>query len=203
MKLFYSPASPFVRKVLAAAIELGLDGRIERLPSAVGPINRDQAVVAKNPLGQVPTVLLDDGTPLYDSRVVCEYLDVEAGGGRLFPAAGPARWRALTEQSVADGLLDAAVLGRYELLRPAEIQWPTWRQAQMAKITGALDQMQAWAPELGDRVDIGTITMACALGYLDFRYADLDWRSSRPALAAWYAAFAKRPSMAATVPSAP
>src|SRR5260221_10537422 len=115
MKLFFSPASPFVRKVLVVAIELGMEGRIERLPSAVHPVNRDQAVVAKNPLGQVPTLLLDDGTPLHDSRVICEYLDAQAGGARLFPAPGAARWQALTEQSVADGLLDAAILSRYEL----------------------------------------------------------------------------------------
>jgi glutathione S-transferase len=124
MKIYYSPASPFVRKVMICAAELGLE--IERLPSAVGPVARDQTVVADNPLGQVPTFLADDGTALYDSRVICEYLDAHAGG-RLFPAAGPARWRALVEQSLGDGVLGAALLARYEtVLRPPNGQGALW-----------------------------------------------------------------------------
>lgn len=201
MKLYFSPASPFVRKVLATAIELGLDGRIERLDCSVHVIRRDAAVVANNPLGQVPTLIADDGTSFYDSRVICEYLDALDGGAKIFPPVGPARWRAVIDQALADGLLDAALLGRQELtLRPPEKSWEPWREAQMKKITDSLDRMQAGAATLAGRVDIGTITYACALGYLDFRYPDFDWRSGRAALADWFAAFRQRPSIAGTEP---
>jgi glutathione S-transferase len=201
MKVYFSPASPFVRKVMVCAAELGL--AIERLPSGAHPVNRDRTIVADNPLGQVPTFLADDGTVLYDSRVICEYLDGLAGGGRLFPASGPARWRALVEQGLGDGLLDAALLARYEgAVRPAERQWEDWRAGQMDKVRCALDRMQEWAPGLGDRVDIGTITLGCALGYLDFRFPDQGWRDGRGALAGWFERFGARPSMAGTRPQA-
>jgi glutathione S-transferase len=201
MKIYYSPASPFVRKVSVCAAELGI--ALERLPSAVHPINRDRTVVADNPLGQVPTLFTDDGTVLYDSRVICEYLDAQAGGGRLFPAPGPARWRALTEQSLGDGLLDAGLLARYEVLaRPPEKQSEEWRAGQLDKITCALDRMEKLAPGFGDRMDIGTISIGCALGWLDFRFGDLRWREGRPALAAWFEHFDVRPSMAGSRPAA-
>lgn len=201
MRLYFSPASPFVRKVLACAIELELEHRIERLPCAAHVIERDAEIVAHNPLGQVPTLITDDGDAIYDSRVVCEYLDALAGGGRLFPAPIAPRFRALTQQAAADGLLNAAVLGRQELtIRPADKSWEPWRHAQLAKITSALDRMQAESSGFDDRADIGTIATACALGYLDFRYADFDWRSGRITLADWFQAFLSRPSMMRTVP---
>ena len=201
MKLYFSPASPYVRKVLASAIELDLEHRIERVPCSVHVIRRDVNVVVHNPLGQVPTLIADDGTVLYDSRVVCEYLDTLAGGHRLFPLPMDRRYRALTEQAASDGLLDAAVLARQELtLRPADKVWEPWREAQIAKIVSALDGMQQWSPTFGDRVDIGTLTTACAIGYLEFRYADFDWRSGRGTLADWFESFARRPSIARTVP---
>lgn len=199
MKLYVSPASPFVRKVLASAIELELEHRIERLPCAVHVINRDAEVVAHNPLGQVPTLITDDGTAVYDSRVICEYLDTLAGGGRLFPASIEHRFRALTQQAAADGLLNAAVLGRQETtIRPGDKSWEPWRQAQLAKITSALDRMQEWSSGFNDSADIGAIATACALGYLEFRYADFDWRSGRTTLADWFQSFLSRPSMART-----
>lgn len=201
MKLYFSPASPFVRKVLACAIELGLEERIERLPSAAGPVDRDRSIIADNPLGQVPTFFADDGTVLYDSRVICEYLDALAGGNRLFPAPGPARWRALVDQSLADGLLDAALLARYEaVLRPEGLRWEAWSAGQMDKVQCALDRMEAETGAAGERVDIGTITFACGLGYLDFRFPTHPWRDTRPALAAWYTRFVQRPSIARTTP---
>jgi len=201
VKLYFSPASPYVRKVLASAIELDLEHRIERVPCSVHVIRRDVNVVVHNPLGQVPTLIADDGTVLYDSRVVCEYLDTLAGGHRLFPLPMDRRYRALTEQAASDGLLDAAVLARQELtLRPADKVWEPWREAQIAKIVSALDGMQQWSPTFGDRVDIGTLTTACAIGYLEFRYADFDWRSGRGTLADWFESFARRPSIARTVP---
>ena len=201
MKLYFSPASPYVRKVLASAFELDLEHRIERVPCSVHVIRRDADVVGHNPLGQVPTLITDDGTVLYDSRVICEYLDTLAGGGRLFPVGVDRRYRALTEQAAGDGLLDAAVLARQELtLRPADKVWEVWREAQIAKIVSALDRMQQWSGTFGDRVDIGTLTTACALGYLEFRYADFDWRSGRATLADWFQTFARRPSIARTAP---
>jgi len=201
VKLYFSPASPYVRKVLASAFELHLEHRLERVPCSVHVIRRDAAVVGHNPLGQVPTLIAEDGTVLYDSRVICEYLDMLAGGDRLFPMAVDRRYRALTEQAAADGLLDAAVLARQELtLRPADKQWEPWREAQIAKIVSALDRMHQWSGTFGNRVDIGTVTTACALGYLEFRYADFDWRSGRATLAEWFESFARRPSIAGTVP---
>ncbi|MDO9707291.1 glutathione S-transferase N-terminal domain-containing protein [Paracraurococcus lichenis] len=201
MKLFFAAASPFARKVTVCAAELGI--ALERVPAAPHPINRDRGVVAQNPLGKVPTAIADDGTVLYDSRVICEYLDAQGGGGRLFPAPGLARWRALTEQSLADGLMDAGILLRYEALtRPAELQSEAWKSGQMEKVTCALDELERLAPDLGDRVDIGTIAIGCALGWLDFRFGDLGWRTGRPGLAAWFGRFEQRPSMAGSKPAA-
>ncbi|GGF42934.1 glutathione S-transferase [Aliidongia dinghuensis] len=200
MKIFFSPASPFVRKVMVVAHEHGIADRIEKLPSAVWPTKRDMTVVAKNPLGKVPTALRDDGGALYDSRVVCEYLDA-GQGGTLF-GSGENRWRNLVDQSIGDGILDAALLIRYETLaRPAELKCAEWEAGQYDKILSSLDLLESRTGEFADRVDIGTITIGCALGYLDFRFGDLDWRASHPGLAAWYAGFSARPSMKATVPA--
>ena len=201
MKVYFSPASPFVRKVLVAAHELGLSDRIERLACAAHPINRDMDIVAHNPLGQVPTFFTDDGRVLYDSRVICEYLD-SLGQGRLF-GSGDVRWQALTEQSLADGLLDAALLARYETaVRPEALRWDAWTRSQLDKVNSALDHLEKSVAQFGDRVDIGTITTACGLGYLDFRFPDFGWRTSRPQLARWFTEFEKRPAMKATSPRA-
>lgn len=197
MKLFFSVTSPYVRKCLVTAHEVGLAGRIELLPANVSPVQRDDAVVARNPLGKVPTLLTDDGTALYDSRVICEYLDA-LGGGSLFPKDGAARWTALTLQSLADGLLDAALLARYEeALRPAELRWADWRDGQLAKIHSSLAMLDGTPGLLDARVDIGTIAVACSLGYLDLRFDSMQWRSRYPNVAAWLAAFGQRPSMQA------
>lgn len=177
----------------------GLAERIEPLPAKAHPVDRDPSIVSKHALGQVPTLILDDGQVLADSRVICEYLD-HLGGATLFPG-GTERWRALTAQSLADGLLDAALLCRYErTARPAERQWDGWEAGQMDKIAGALAVMEGEAPGLGERLDIGTITYGCALGYLDLRFAHLDWRAANPGLKAWFAAFDERPAMKATRP---
>lgn len=202
MKLFHSHSSPFVRKVMVVAHELGLAERLELLPSAVHPVKRDRSVLAQHPLAQVPTLVLDSGESLADSRVICEYLDAEAGG-RLFPAGGDARWRALNEQSTADGVLDAALLIRYELTaRPESERSAAWIEGQTAKIESALAWFEEHAEASGDRVDIGTIALACALGYLDLRFSDIAWRDDAPRLAAWFARFEERPSMVATRPPA-
>ncbi|MDR3525056.1 MAG: glutathione S-transferase [Acetobacteraceae bacterium] len=199
MKLFYSPASPFVRKVMIVALEHNVADSIEKLACAAGPIKRDMSIVAQNPLGQVPTAISDDGVALYDSRVICEYIDA-AHGGSLF-GSGAARWRNLVDQSVGDGILDAALLIRYEnLARPAELKCVDWEIGQYGKINSALDLLEGRAAALADRMDIGTITIGSALGYLDFRFAEFDWRTAHPALAAWFAGFASHPSMVATFP---
>jgi len=197
MKLFYSSTSPFVRKVLVVAHELGLADRIERLACAAHPVNRDRTIIAHNPLGQVPTLVLEDGRMLADSRVICEYLN-DLAGGTIFPS-GSQRWEALVAQTLADGLLDAALLGRYErAVRPPEKLWPEWLDGQIDKIHSALAALDKAAPALGDRVDIGTISYGCALGYLDLRFADLNWRERYPAAKDWFARFDERPSMRET-----
>jgi glutathione S-transferase len=202
MKLHYNVASPYVRKVMAVAIETGLRARLEVVPRKMSPVNPDAELSRDNPLGKVPCLVADDGTVLYDSRVVCEYLDGLHDGPKMFPPAGPARWEALRRQAEGDGILDAAVLARYEtFLRPEERRWPDWIAGQKTKIAHALDALEGETGSFGSAVDIGTITIGCALGYLDFRYAADDWRRGRPKLAAWHDSFAKRPSMAETAPA--
>jgi glutathione S-transferase len=202
MKIFYAAASPFVRKCLVAAHEVGLRERIELLPAAAHPVNGDRTIAAHNPLGKVPTLIADDGTVLYDSRVICEYLNA-LGGGHLLPPQGPARWGVLVEQSLADGIMDAAVLARYEAaVRPENLRWNDWTAGQVGKVTGGLADLDRRARGFGDRVDLGTIATGCALGYLDYRFASLAWRAKCPALAAWFERFGARESMAATRPPA-
>jgi glutathione S-transferase len=201
MKLFYSPASPYVRKVMVCAIELGLDSRIERLPSAAHPVTRDETVAQANPIGKVPTMVLADGTALFDSRVICEYLDSVASPPRLFPAAGPQRIRALRDQALGDAILDAALLARYEtVLRPAELVWQPWLAGQLRKVSTGVDFIDSECAAYGDRFDIGTLTIACALGYLDFRFPKLDWRAGRGRAAAWFERVGQRASLRDTAP---
>ena len=206
MKLYFSPFSPYVRKCLVVGHELGLDTRITLLPSAANPVTRDQTLIASNPLGKVPTLLTDDGQALYDSRVICEYLD-DLAAGSLFPKTGPARWQALTLHALADGMLDAALLARYEdVARPEAIRWKEWRAGQLDKAETSLAFLESdlagagngGAKALSDRVDIGTLSIGCALWYLDLRFAEVQWRTRYPKVAQWYAAFSQRPSMQAS-----
>lgn len=200
MKIFYAAASPFVRKCLVVAHELGLREQVELVPISANPIQRSAAVVAHNPLGKIPTLLAEDGTVLYDSRVICEYLNSRARGA-LIPPHGPERWQALVDQSLADGIMDAAVLTRYEqVLRPESLRWPDWIAGQLEKVHSGLGQLEQRAASFEPRVDIGTIAIGCALGYLDLRFASLSWRERCPATAAWFAGFDARPSMSATRP---
>lgn len=203
MKLWYAPASPFARKVRAAAIELGLHDRIELVELAVSPAKPNAELARENPLVKVPALKSDEGTLLYDSRVICEYLDALAGGGRLFPAHGAARWNALTRQALGDGFMDAGILRRYELaLRPAHLHWHDWLAGQQTKIDNALAAANAQAGTWEEAFDIGHITIACALGWLDFRFPDAGWRSNCPVLATWFARAEQRPSLAQTKPRA-
>jgi glutathione S-transferase len=201
MQLHYNLASPFARKVLVLAREVGLADRLEPVVRMVNPVAPVAEVVADNPLGKIPCLVTDDGLALYDSRVIAEYLDGLHDGPRMFPAAGPARWAALRHQAIGDGMMEAAVLARYEtLIRPETKQWDDWTAHQKLKVARAVDALEAEAATLGADADIGTITIGCALGYLDFRYASDAWRSGHPGLAAWYEIFGARPVMLATAP---
>ena len=197
MKLRYSPASPYVRKCLALAHEAGLAGRIDIVPTATA--DPASGLAKENALGKIPSLTAKDGRVFFDSPVICEYLDSLHKATKMFPAAGPARWKALRRQALGDGILDAAILTRYETgVRPKELQWGDWVDGQMRKVRGALDALEH--ENLNEPFDIGTLTIACALGYLDFRFPQEEWRKTRPKLAAWYAEIANRPSMKATMP---
>lgn len=199
MQLFYSPTSPFVRKVMACAISRGVDGQI-RLVTAQ-PHQNPPALLAANPLCKVPCLLTDDDVALFDSPVICEYLDSVGDALPLFPEHGAPRWRALKQQAMADGILDAAVGRRGELGKPRDPARDAWMERQKAAVDRSLDQLEAEPPH--KIVDIGSLAVACALGYLDFRFAADQWRSGRPSLAAWFEAFAKEPGIARTGPKDP
>lgn len=203
MKLYYSALSPFVRKVRVAAMELGLDKQIELVTVATTPVAMSADLAKVNPLGKLPALVTDDGDLLFQSSLIVEYLDAFAGGGKIIPAKGPERWRVKRTEALADGLMDAAVLVRYEgFLRPAEKRWPEWIAGQMQKVTQALDAFEGQSWLFEDKVDAGKIALGCALGYLDLRFADMGWRKRCETLGRWYDAFAKRPSMEATKPQA-
>ena len=194
MKLAYSPASPYVRKVTACAIKRGL--QIERLKIGT----TDPELLKYNALSKVPTLITDDGTCLFDSPVICEYLDSVGSAPKLFPPAGPARWKALTQEALADGILDATQPRRREVALPQDEGRKSYIALQQGKVSRALDEFEKQAASLGDLDTIGEITIGCALGYLDFRYANEPWRPGHPKLEAWYAKVAKLPPLAETVP---
>ncbi|MHC8287202.1 glutathione S-transferase [Pseudomonas sp. XS1P51] len=200
-KLYYATTSPYVRKVMVTAHYLGLAEQIEKLDSAAHPIKRDERIAAFNPLAKVPAMQTADGLALYDSRVICEYLDAHAGGS-LFPREGQQRWISLARQALGDGLLDAAMLARYETVaRPAEKQWDGWLDGQLTKIRAVLADIERQAPHYSNVPnDIGLIAIGCGLGYLDFRFAEFGWRNGHPATADWFAAFDQHPAMVATRP---
>jgi len=196
MKLYYSATSPYVRKVMACAIIRGLDGRIEK--HNANPHESPADLLADNPLSKVPCMVTDDGVSLFGSQLICEYLDSLGDAAPLFPASGAARWRALKFQSLGDGILDAAVPCRGEQQKPQE----AGRDAQIARFKAAMsrtvDVLENDPPH--SHIDIGSITVACALGYLDFRFAADPWRPAHPKLAAWYAAFQANKGIAETAP---
>jgi glutathione S-transferase len=183
--------------------ETGLSDRIQlvEVASTSSPVNPTHELIAENPLGKIPTLVLNNGNVIFDSRVISEYLDTLHDGPPMFPPVGITRWRVLTRQALADGILDAAVLTRYELmLRPEQYQWPEWIDGQKQKFRRALDSLECDANTMHDGVDIGAISTACALAYLDFRYPDESWHGRCPRLAAWYEKFVVRMSMRATRP---
>jgi glutathione S-transferase len=201
MKLRYSPTSPYVRKVTVVAHETGLMDRLEIVPTNVWANDTD--IGRDNPLGKVPALTTDGGEVLYDSPVICEYLDSLHDGAKLYPPSGGARWTALRRQALADGMLDAGILRRLELLRKEPERSSAWIERQRTAVGRALDALEEEASALGAGVTIGHVAIGCALGWFDFRFPADNWRQRRPALAAWYAAFAARPSMQKTVPKDP
>lgn len=196
MKLFYSGASPFVRKVMATAIAAGVVDRIEKAPT--NPWESPPDLLAKNPLSKLPCLVTDDGLALFDSPVICDYL-ASFGDGTIIPPAGPARWRVLKQQAIADGIMDAAIIRRNEAARPEEEARQKNMQRQRMIVSNALAVLDTDPP--GSQVDLGTISIACCLGYLDFRFADEPWRSAHPALDRWFTTFSQRPEIAETAPA--
>ncbi|MBL6457489.1 glutathione S-transferase N-terminal domain-containing protein [Belnapia sp. T6] len=196
MKLAFSPASPYVRKVTACAIARGLDAQVERWKVST----TDPALVPVNPLSKVPSLLTDDGMALYDSPVICEYIDSIGDAPKLFPAPGPARWNALRQQALADGILDATQPRRREVALPQDDGRREYIAQQQGKVTRALDALEAEAATLGALTTIGEISIACALGYLDFRYPHEPWRPGHPQLTAWYEKVLALPPLAQTMP---
>ena len=177
-----------------------LDGRIEEVSTVVLPWQPNNALARDNPLMKIPTLLTDGGEALFDSRVICEYLDSLHDGAKLVPASGGERWKTLRLNALGDGITDAGILCRYESMRPADKQWSDWTKGQLAKVHAGLDELEAHVDELAGPARLGPIAVACALGWLEFRAVAGDIRSRRPRLFAWYDAFAKRPSMQATIP---
>lgn len=197
MLLRSSPPSPFGRKVKIAAHRLGLMDRITIQPTDT--TDPSDSIRQQNPLGKIPALVLDDGAVLYDSRVILEYLDHLAGGGRIIPAEPAARFAALRLQALADGIMDAALLQIYEIrFRDEAIRSKPWVDNQAGKVDRGLAVLEAAPPALGDALTVGEIAVACALGYLDLRFAG-RWREAHPRLVAWLDDFAARePSFAAT-----
>jgi glutathione S-transferase len=198
MELLGSPASPFVRKVCVMIAEAGIVD-VPLVQVAASPLGGEDRLNAANPLGKIPALTRPDGPTLYDSRVITRYLDAQYSAG-FYPEAR--LWDVLTIEATADGIMDAAVNLTYEKrFRAPEIQFAQWMDGQWTKIARALDALEGlWLSHLNGPLDMGQIAVGSALGYLDFRHDDRGWRNGRGGLAAWYAAFANRPTMQATQP---
>ncbi len=196
MKLYYSAASPYARKPRVVAVELGLALDLETV--AVHSLQSDYGRI--NPVNRIPALLADDGALIFDSRVICEYLDATYQGG-LLPPSGPERWAVLKLQVLGDGLMDAAVPRNAERNRPPAQQNEDRLAEYERSMRQILDTLETSTSDLGGP-NLGVISIGCALGYLDFRYPDLPWRPLRPRLSAWYEAFSARPSMIQTRPDA-
>lgn len=200
MHLFDNPASPFCRKVRVLLHETGQTGDVT-LAFAIGhPLATEKMPTAENPLGKIPALKLEDGRVLFDSRVICRFLDSRATAG-LYPAE-PRLWDTLALEALADGMMEAAVLIVYETrCRAEDMRSGDWVEAQWAKIARALDLLEGpWAARLGAPLDMGQVALACALGYLDFRHPARDWRAAHPRLAEWFATMSARDSMRQTQP---
>ncbi|MEM8849973.1 MAG: glutathione S-transferase [Pseudomonadota bacterium] len=199
MQLLSSGASPFVRKCRVVLLETDQDD-IEVRDVTANPLGGDADLNATNPSGKIPALIRDDGPAIYDSRVICRFLD-QRSGAKLYPESR--LWEVLSLEANADAIMEAAIAITYEKrLRPENLWWPDWFEAQWAKISRSLDALEARAmPLLEGPLTMAQIGIGCALPYLDFRHGDRDWRAGRDTLAAWEARFAQRPSMQATKPA--
>ncbi len=198
MKLYYTTNSPFARKVLMAAIERKLNGSIERI--ILSPWAEGNPVAEVNPAGKVPTLVTDDGLALYDSPVICEYLDSFGSQPRLFPPNGAMRWLALRQNALADAMLDAMIARRLESRRPDGERSKGWMERQLTSVNRCLGAMESEAEKLSGAVTIGQIAIFCALAHLDFRFADEPWKPQHPKLAKWFKDFSARDSAQSTIP---
>src|SRR5690348_13932624 len=199
MKPHWSPRSPFVRKVMIVAHERGLVDRLDCVRTVAAMTTPHAELMRDNPLSKIPTLVLDDGTALYDSPVICEYLDALNGDPQLFPRDREVRMRALRRQALGDGFLDLLVLARNERLREQPSQ--DLLKSTAVRSAAVLDSLEREADALAaGRFDIGHIAIGCALSYLDFRFAEADWRKDHARLAIWHAVFAARASVLATRP---
>jgi glutathione S-transferase len=208
MKLYYTPTSPFVRKVLVAADELGLADHIDTVTLRPTPTKANPELSNVNPLSKIPAMVTNDGTTLFDSRVICEYLDTLHEGRKLVPESGPRRFHILRTQALADGVLDAGILVFYERSqRPESLHWDAWLDGQAQKARQGVDALARDVRTLGqdaaaEDVDLAQIAVACTLGWLELRKPLGDIRPGREELFAWYDRFRERPSMKRTEPSA-
>jgi len=201
MLLHWSPRSPYVRKVMIAAHELGLSDRIDTVRTVVAAATPNVELMKENPQSRLPTLRLADSTVVYDSVVICEYLDTLHGGEKLFPEKFPERLVALRRHALGDGMLDTMLMWRGEQLRPASNQSIKHMQAWKLKTNVSVDTLEGEADALAaSRFSIGHIALGVALGYIDFRFPELAWRNGHPRLASWYETFAARPSVTANAP---
>ena len=202
MKLFHSPASPFVRKVVVLLHELDKAEEVDLATITSTAFASDEGLAASNPLAKLPALVRDNGTTLYDSRVITAFLN-DLYGGKMYPA-GASRWETLALEATGDGIMDSAVSMAYETrLRPKDMQYGDWIEAQWTKVARAISALNArWMSHLSGPVDMGHISVACALSYVDFRHDARNWRAGNEALAQWHADFDSRPSMQATQPPA-
>jgi glutathione S-transferase len=201
MKLTFSPASPFARKVRISAIELGLIDKIEFLPTAVVPGQANDEYSRINPLKKLPALILDNGDVIIDSYVIVEYLDELAGGGKLIPASGPNRWKVKSDHSLLQGMLDSMLLCRYErMVRPQGLQWQAWSDDHWNRAWSGMARFDKQADVLSRPLDIAQIALTCVLGYADFRFADCGWRKAFPNLDAFHERMLSRPSVKISVP---
>lgn len=202
MKLHWGPVSPFVRKVLICAYEIALETRIARVQSFVAMNAANDNVMRDNPLSKIPTLIRADGTALFDSDVICEYLDSLHDGKRLIPETGEPRWQALRWNALGSGMLDALVLWRNERMRPVDHQSVPTLETYAKKIAAALDMVECEVPALNQAdFGLGHIAIGCMFGYFDFRFSDIDWRAKHPASAQWFSEFSSRPSAQLTHPA--
>jgi glutathione S-transferase len=201
MKLTYSPASPFARKVRIAAIELGLIDRIEFTSATVVPGQLNEEYSQINPVKKLPALILDNGELIVDSYVIVEYLDELAGGGKLVPASGEVRWKVKSDHSMLQGMLDSMLLCRYErMVRPQELRWRAWSDDHWNRAWTGMARFEKQADMLSRPLDISQIALVCVLGYADFRFPDCGWRTAYPKLDAFHEKMLTRPSVKISLP---